>query len=76
MWKLLAASALLGISLSAANSQPPMAQRQACEQDAFRLCEQFIPNENLVKQCLIRNMGRLSPVCRSAFRPAKGKKRR
>jgi hypothetical protein len=66
---------IVGLALPASAQQPTMAQRQACEQDAYRLCDQFIPNENLVKQCLIKNMSRLNPVCRSAFRPAKGKKR-
>ena len=74
MWKLCVALALLVVSMPA-KSQPTMEQRQACEQDAFRLCDRFIPNENLVKQCLINNMNRLNPVCRSAFRPAKGKQR-
>ena len=74
MWKLGVASALLVVSLSAAKSQPMPAQRQACEQDAFRLCERAIPDENRVRQCLVANMRRLNPVCRSAFRAGKAKK--
>jgi hypothetical protein len=42
-------------------------ERQACESDAFRLCGQFIPDEQRVKQCLIANMSRLSPACRRMF---------
>ena len=59
--------AVLTFAGPAVAQQPTMAQRQACEQDAFRLCEHAIPDENRVKQCLIKNMRRLNPTCRSAF---------
>ena len=50
-----------------ASAQPTPAQRQACEQDAFRLCQEAIPDERRVRQCLVRNMRRLNPTCRAAF---------
>ena len=50
-----------------AQAQPTLEQRQACEQDAFRLCNDAIPDEQRVRQCLVRNMRRLNPICRSAF---------
>jgi hypothetical protein len=50
-----------------AEAQPTPAQRQACEQDAYRLCSDAIPDEQRVRQCLVRNMRRLNPTCRSAF---------
>jgi hypothetical protein len=50
-----------------ADAQPTPAQRQACEQDAYRLCQDAIPDEQRVRQCLVRNMRRLNPVCRGAF---------
>jgi hypothetical protein len=56
-----------------AQAQPTPAQRQACEQDAFRLCNDAMPDEQRVRQCLVRNMRRLTPVCRSAFQ--RGKRR-
>jgi hypothetical protein len=65
------ALAILSFSDPAA-AQPTPAQRQACEQDAYKYCERAIPDENKVRQCLVSNMRRLNPVCRSAF---KGKKR-
>jgi hypothetical protein len=67
--------ALLALAIPA-QAQPTPAQRQACEQDAFRLCEHAIPDEERVRQCLIKNMRRLNPVCRSAFRKGKARKRR
>ena len=50
-----------------AQAQPTPEQRQACEQDAYRLCQDAIPDEQRVRQCLVRNMRRLNPTCRSAF---------
>ncbi len=53
-------------------SVPAFAQTQeeidACTPDAFRLCEEFIPDREKVKACLIRKRGQLSPACRRAFR--------
>ncbi len=40
---------------------------QACTPDAFRLCEEAIPDRERVKACLIANMRRLSPECRQVF---------
>lgn len=59
---------------TAAQAQGTQEQRQACEQDYFRLCQDVGPDENQARRCLIRNMRRLSPACRSAFQ--KGRKRR
>jgi hypothetical protein len=41
--------------------------RQACENDAFRLCNHAIPDVERVKACLITNRSRLSPACRRMF---------
>ena len=56
-----------------AEAQPTPAQRQACEQDAYRLCQDAIPDEQRVRQCLVRNMRRLNPTCRSAFHRKRGR---
>ena len=50
-----------------AEAQPTPAQRQACQDDAFKFCNDAIPDEQRVRQCLVRNMRRLNPVCRGAF---------
>jgi hypothetical protein len=63
----LIALALAFFAATPAEAQPTPAQRQACEQDAFRLCNDAIPDEQRVRQCLVRNMRRLNPACRSAF---------
>jgi len=56
-----------------AEAQPTPAQRQACEQDAFRFCNDAIPDEQRVRQCLVRNMRKLNPTCRSAFNRKRGR---
>jgi hypothetical protein len=47
-------------------------QQAACQNDAFRLCDQYIPDEQRVKACLIKNVRKLSPPCRQIF--ARGKR--
>jgi hypothetical protein len=51
--------------------KPASAQTQqdidACTPDAFRLCEQAIPDREKVKACLIANRRQLSPDCRRVF---------
>jgi hypothetical protein len=60
---------LAGIALAAPASVQAYTEeeRQACENDAFRLCGQAIPDQERVKACLIANMSRLSPACRRMF---------
>jgi hypothetical protein len=71
MRKLIALGIVLaGIALAAPASVQAYTdeERQACEQDAFRLCNQFIPDQDRVKACLVANMSKLSPACRRMFR--------
>jgi hypothetical protein len=49
-------------------------QRAACESEARWLCSNYIPDENAIKACLLRNLKALSPACRAVFRG--GSKRR
>jgi hypothetical protein len=44
------------------------AEQQACQDDAFRLCGDLIPDEQRVKACLLAKMRQLSPACRRVFR--------
>jgi hypothetical protein len=74
MYKLLAVFAFVVFSLPA-HAQTP-AQRQACEQDAYRLCQDAIPDESKVRRCLASKVRRLSPTCRTAFQGGKARKAR
>ena len=69
----LIALALAFFAAAPAEAQPTPAQRQACEQDAYRLCQDAIPDEQRVRQCLVRNMRRMNPACRSAFHRKRGR---
>jgi hypothetical protein len=65
------AMVLLPALLSAPFISPAAAQspevRQACTNDAFRLCNRFIPDVERTKACLFRYRASLSPICRAAF---------
>jgi hypothetical protein len=65
---------LLGLAwVAPAAAQGTPEQRAACEQDAYRLCSQYIPDERRTGNCLRRNRVSLSPACRRLF---SGSKRR
>ncbi len=57
--------AFMGSTPAAAQGTPQ--QRAACEQDAYRLCGQFVPDEKTTAACLRRQRMNLSPSCRAAF---------
>jgi hypothetical protein len=44
-----------------------MSAEQACSNDAYRLCERFIPDRGKVGACLRRNKRALSSECRVFF---------
>jgi hypothetical protein len=56
--------ALLSSSPAAAYTQ---AEQQACQDDAFRLCGDAIPDERRVRACMVRKVRQLSPRCRRMF---------
>jgi len=60
---------LTGIAFAAPTSVQAYTDegRQACESDAFRLCNHAIPDVERVKACLISNRSRLTPACRRMF---------
>jgi hypothetical protein len=51
-------------------------QRAHCADDAFRLCDAYIPDESAVGQCLRGHMSELSPACRREFAGAPAKARK
>jgi hypothetical protein len=65
---LAAATLLLGLALTALAPAPVAAQmsaEEACKPDAFRLCNDAIPDRDKVGACLRRNARSLSPACRT-----------
>lgn len=43
-------------------------EQQACQPDAFRLCNSEIPDVDRVTACMIAKKSQLSPQCRQFFR--------
>jgi hypothetical protein len=42
-------------------------QQVACEDDAYRLCPDEVPDEERVASCMARQKAKLSPGCRAMF---------
>jgi hypothetical protein len=73
-------SALLAFVLAApALAQGTSAQREACEDDAYRFCQAQVPDAIAIEKCLRANGGALSGPCRAELglaSPASEKKRK
>jgi hypothetical protein len=61
-------------SWPAAAQQWTPQQRAACEPDAMRLCQQYVPDIDRVRACMSRRY--LSPACRAVFGGGAKKARR
>jgi hypothetical protein len=73
-------TALLGLALTFASSpaaaqQWTPEQRAACEPDAMRLCQQYIPDVDRVRACMAHYRRYLSPRCRALFEGGAKKRR-
>ena len=51
-------------TMTPAAAQGTIAQREACEGDAFKFCSNFIPMVHAIENCLYKNMRNLTPACR------------
>jgi hypothetical protein len=62
-------AALLGVALMSlpALAQGTPEQRAACENDAMRLCQQYVPDVDRITACMSRHRAQLSPRCRAFF---------
>jgi hypothetical protein len=66
-------TAAIALGLVAASMAAPVGPaaaqtaREACTSDAFRLCNDAIPDVAKTKACLARNRASLSPACKTAF---------
>jgi hypothetical protein len=68
---------LLGLALmtaaSPAAAQGTPEQRAACENDAMRLCGQFVPDVDRITACMHARRSQLSPRCRAVFGRKRGR---
>jgi hypothetical protein len=44
-------------------------EQQACTNDAFQFCQNFIPDRNRVFTCLVSNKDQLSAACHTVMAP-------
>jgi hypothetical protein len=66
------AAALLAVGLMATATAPAAAQgtpaqRAACENDAMRLCGNYVPDVQRITACMRAKRSQLSPRCRAHF---------
>jgi len=66
---LLGFGALIGLALMGqpAAAQGTPGQRAACEGDAMRLCNQYVPDVQRITACMAQHRRYLSPRCRAVF---------
>ncbi len=72
-------SAILALfALTPAFAQGTPEQREACEGDANRVCEAYIPDAVAIERCLRANAGSISAACKAelGLASAGGKKRK
>jgi hypothetical protein len=75
--RLLAVAGLLaGLALPAAAQQPTISPEQACRDDAFKFCNNFIPDRDKVGACLRKNGRKLSKDCRTVVFGGTGTRKR
>ena len=60
-----ASTAGAALLLTAVFGAAPAAAQHVCQGDAFRLCNEFIPDRGKVASCLFKNKAKLTPACRA-----------
>ena len=72
--------ALIALLLTAAAAMPASAapvylpeDQRACQDDAFRLCNHAVPDEQKVRACFMANFRKLTPGCRKVFQRGRRK---
>jgi hypothetical protein len=56
---------MIALAPSRATAQGTREQRAACEDEARWLCSNYIPDENAITACMVRNRSALSRRCRA-----------
>lgn len=63
---------LFGAAVTAHAQASRADAEHACAHDAFRLCSEFIPNEDTTGACLRRHIAGLSPECHAVMAVGRG----
>ena len=60
---------VLALGASSAALAATAEEEQACTNDAFQFCQNFIPDRNRVFTCLVSNRDQLSVACHAVMAP-------
>jgi hypothetical protein len=69
MKKQIALAIVLALSASSVALAETPEEQQACTNDAFQFCQNFIPDRNRVFSCLVSNKDRISLACHTVMAP-------
>ena len=59
--------AVCGLAYGVSGAAAQGDARQLCQNDAMRLCSEFVPDEGRITSCMIHKRRYLSPECRVAM---------
>jgi hypothetical protein len=69
MRKQIALAIVLALGASTVALAATQEEEQACTNDAFQYCQNFIPDRNRVFTCLVENRNQISVACHMAMAP-------
>jgi hypothetical protein len=69
MNKQIALAIVLALSASGVALATTQEEEQACTNDAFQFCQNYIPDRNRVFTCLVSNRDQLSAACHTVMSP-------
>ena len=69
MKKQIALAIVVALGASTAVLAETAEEQQACTNDAFQFCQNFIPDRNRVFTCLVSNKDHISAACHTAMAP-------
>jgi hypothetical protein len=75
--RMIAASALLVFAVTtsvSAQNRGTKEQQEACQADVFRVCNDAVPDEKQIVECLNRNLQKLSFKCQLLIEPDPSKR--
>ena len=69
MKKQITLAIVLALSASEVALATTQEEEQACTNDAFQFCQNFIPDRNRVFNCLVSKKDQISPACHTVLAP-------
>jgi hypothetical protein len=67
IFALLLTMSVPALAQGAASSAASEAEKQACEPDVYRLCNDYVPDVDRIVACLNANKRALAPACRAVM---------